>query len=235
MKHESFRDIIVLTFAIMLLMSKGVETTQIILIGDSRFCGLGYFVLGASYAYHDQYYSTGTNIRGAASKEFGGYNYLITVQVGASYIQFSSSNYDVYSSMHSQLINAGSETKVILWLGVNNLDASNTVNLYAGLAKKYNKLKFFAISVTGVSSKCSNVSNDSIRKFNDKMKSKIASLGLSNLKYKSILSSENPTLIYNSKTKTKYTIDNSTTDAYGIHYTTAGYTFILNAMLSVVG
>lgn len=235
MKNHSFRNIIAITFAIMLLMSKEVETAQMILIGDSRFCGIGYYILGASYAYHTQYYGNGSNIRGAASRTFGGYNYLITAQVGASYVQFANSNYDVYSSMHNQLKNAGSGTKVVLWLGVNNLDSTNTFNLYADLAKKYTKLKFFAISVTGVSSKCKNVSNDTIRKFNEKMKSKIASSNISNLKYKSILSSENPTIIYNSKTKTKFTIDDSTTDLYGIHYTTAGYTFILNAMLSVVG
>ena len=235
MKHQSFRNTIALTFIIMLLMSKEIQTAQIILIGDSRFCGLGYYVLGATYAYHDAYYGNGSNIRGSATKTFGGYNYQITAQVGASYVQFINSKYEVYWSMHNQLASANKGTKVILWLGVNNLDSANTVNLYAELAKKYPSLTFYAVSVTGVSSKCTSVNNNTIKTFNANMKSKIQSLGISNLKYKTILKDEDPTTVYNSQTKEVLSINNDSTDAYGIHYMTSGYKFILSAMLSAIG
>ena len=137
--------------------------------------------------------------------------------------------------MHSQLSSAVKGTKVFLWLGVNNLDSSSTVNLYASLAKKYTSLKFYAISVTGVSSKCTNVNNNTIKTFNTNMKAKIAALGLSNLMYKTILSSENPVSVLDVKSKDVFAITNDSTDSYGIHYTTSLYKFILRSMLNAVG
>ena len=75
------------------------------------------------------------------------------------------------------------------------------------------------------------MSNNSIKNFNSALRQKINSAGLSNLKYKSILLDDDPTKVAMNGAVT-LTINSSTTDTYGLHYYTNGYSAIVNAMLS---
>ena len=207
-----------------------VSSKNIILIGDSRTVGIAVYLFGFGYTYAAPYYGTGTYIVSTIAKSYGGHSAQVACETGASYATFTNSAKAVSTGAHKLLASAASGTVVLLWLGVNNLDSASTFNYYQSLAKKYQKLKFYAISVTGVSSK-SNISNATIKTFNTNMNNKIKSAGLANLKYKSILIGEDPTKVGYGGT-VYLTIDTTTTDTYGLHYYTNGYKAIYNSMVN---
>ena len=211
-----------------------ISTKNVVFIGDSRACGFAYYILAMPYTWHNEVYGTGSYIISDTPKTYNGHSIRVIAEVGASYSTFSNSNKAVYSGVYNTLDAAADGTLVLMWLGVNDLDSASTFNYYQSLAKKYKNLSFIAVSITGVSSK-SSISNDTIKLFNTNLASKVAASNISNLIYKSILKDENPVQIYNSATKSvTFHISESTTDAYGVHYTTDGYKEILNALLSVI-
>lgn len=203
---------------------------NIILIGDSRFCGMAYYVMGFDYTYHNEVYGTGSNIRSTSARKYNGHSIQVTAEVGASASTFLNTAKDINKSMTKQLSSAAAGTKVLLWLGVNGLDGPTTLKLYKQLASTYKNLNFYAISVTGVGSK-SGITNAQIKTLNSGIQS--GCTGLSNLKYKSILQNNDPTKIYNSSTGTvTLVINDSTTDSLGLHYLTSGYKAIFDAMIA---
>ena len=222
-----------MSYKLLLLLALFAATTcagNIILIGDSRFCGMAYYVMGFDYTYIAPSWGTGSNIRSTTPITYNGYSIHVTAQVGASASTFMNSSKDVYTSMHRQLVQAAAGTKVFLWLGVNDLSSSSTLNLYKKLASAYTKLTFYAVSVTGVGSRAT-ITNTQIKTLNSGIQSGTGSP--SNLKWESILKDNDPTRIYNKSTKTvTFTVNDSTTDYYGLHYTTDGYRKIFDAMMA---
>lgn len=204
---------------------------NIILIGDSRFVGMGVGLMGFPYATITQYYGTGTNVRSTSAKSYGGHSFQCTAQVGASSYTFKSGS-DIYNSMINQLKKAASGTIVIFWLGINDPSAvESTFNFYAGLAKNYKSLKFYAFSITGVNAnKIKNISNNDVKNFNSKISTKISNANISNLKYRSIVDGNdvNTVLVGGSKVN----ILNYSTD--GLHYGNSGYSQIWQAMNSKI-
>ena len=216
---------------LLLTLTAIAVSKNIILIGDSRFVGMGIYLMGFPYATTTQYYGTGTNIRSTSAKSYGGHSFQCTAQVGASSYTFKSGS-DIYNSMINQFKKAASGTTVIFWLGINDPDAiDSTFNFYAKLAKSYPNLKFYAFSITGVNSnKIKDISNNKVKNFNSKISQKISNANISNLKYRSIVDGNdvNTVLVGGSKVN----ILNYSTD--GLHYNKPGYTQIWNAMSSKI-
>ena len=211
-----------------------ISAKNVVIIGDSRACGIANYVLGIDYTWHNSVYGTGSYIITQSGKSYDGHSIKFIAEVGASCYTFTNSQKAVSSAVYSTLNSASDGTVVLMWLGVNNLDSSAHYNYYKSIASKYPRLQFIAVSVTGVSSKA-DVSNDSIKKFNSYLEKQIPKSGLSNFVYKSILKNGNPTEIYNYSQKTvTFTVTGDTTDYYGVHYNTNGYKAILNAMLSIM-
>ena len=151
-----------------------VSSKDIILLGDSRFCGIAYNLMGFKYTKVTKSYGTGSNIISSSSKNYAGHNIKVIAEVGASYNSFSKS--DLSNGVKKILGSAKPGTFVLLWLGVNNLNSGSTFDYYKKLALQYKNLKFYAISVTGVvQSIVKSISNDTIRKFNSNLKNKIHS------------------------------------------------------------
>ena len=200
---------------------------DLILIGDSRFVGMAALLMGFDYSTVTQYYGTGTNIRSTKSKSYGGFNVQVTAQVSASYNTYSTSS-DIYKSMHSQLKNAKAGTFVLVWLGINNVNAyDGTYNFVANLAKTYSTLKFYAVSITGVNeSKITNIKNSLVTTFNTNLKTKVSKSGISNLSYLDILKSNNPIQIVSNGATIN--INDYSTD--GLHYNKDGYSKLFTAM-----
>jgi hypothetical protein len=96
---------------------------------------------------------------------------------------------DVSNGVKKIVGSAKPGTKVLLWLGVNFLNSQGTFEYYKKIALQYKKLKFYAISVTGVVESVGiyKVKNENIKKFNIDLKNRIQSSNISNLRYKSIL------------------------------------------------
>jgi hypothetical protein len=207
-----------------------VSTKNVVLIGDSRAVGIGVYLFGFLYSHVTPSYGTGSNIIGTSARNYGGYSCKIVAETGASFATFVNTAESVNRGVTTVLKDSASGTAVLLWLGVNNLNADSTGSYYKSLANKYKKLKFYVIPVTGVTSK-SGISNASIKSFNSKLNSIVKASGLSNLKYKNILQNNDPTKIVVGG-KVALTVDASTTDAYGLHYKTNGYKAIFNAMVS---
>jgi hypothetical protein len=208
-----------------------VSTKNFVFIGDSRTVGIAVYLFNYGYYETTQYYGTGTNVVGTNAVTYQGHSVKAVCETGASYIQFVNTQKAVYKGMHKALSESASGTQVILWLGVNGLDATGTFNLYKNLANKYRSLRFNAISITGVVPSKAGISNDRIKSFNDKLKSMINNARLSNLKYKSILLNDDPTRIVNNGYMV-LNVNAATTDAYGLHYKTEGYRAIFNAMIN---
>ena len=205
-----------------------VSSKQIILLGDSRFCGIAYNLMGFKYTKVTKSYGTGSNIISSSSKNYAGHNIKVIAEVGASYNSFSKS--DLSNGVKKILGNAKSGAIVLLWLGVNNLNSGSTFDYYKKLALQYKNLKFYAISVTGVvQSIVKSISNDTIRKFNSNLNNKIHSSKISNLKYKSILNKGNPVEIVSNGKITKI---NSSNSRDGLHYSSVLYKAIFYAMIS---
>ena len=207
-----------------------VSTKNIVLIGDSRAVGIGAYLFGFGYTTVTKSYGNGSNIIGSTAKNYNGYSCKVVAETGASFSTFVNTAKAVNQGVSKILSGSASGTAVLLWLGVNNLNAEATGSYYKSLANKYKKLKFYVIPVTGVTSK-SGISNATIKSFNSKLKSIVKSSGLSNLKYKNILQNNDPTKIVVGGS-VALTVDASTTDAYGVHYKTNGYKAIFNAMVS---
>jgi hypothetical protein len=205
-----------------------VSSKDIVLLGDSRFCGIAYSLMGFKYTKVTKYYGTGSNIISSSSKNYAGHNIKVIAEVGASYNSFSKS--DLPNGVKKILGNSKSGTIVLLWLGVNNLNSGSTFDYYKKLALQYKNLKFYAISVTGVVQSIEkSISNEAIKRFNIDLKNKIQSSKISNLRYKSILNKENPTQINNGG---KIVNVNASYSSDGLHYNAALYRIIFSAMTS---
>ena len=213
-----------------ILFSGFVSTKNIVIIGDSRAVDIGVNLFGFSLNNNSPSYGLGANIISNNLKSYGRYNCKIVAENGASYSTFVNRAEPVYNGVVKVLSKSTSGTTVFLWLGVNNLNYKSTFNYYKSLANKYSKLKFFVIFVTGVASK-SGISNDKIKKFNSEMKSLIKKTRLPNLKYKSISLNNNPTKVAINN-ELVLTIDDSTTDIWGLHYKKRGYKEIFKSMIS---
>ena len=127
-----------------------VSSKDIVLLGDSRFCGIAYSLMGFKYTKVTKYYGTGSNIISSSSKNYAGHNIKVIAEVGASYYSFKKAGSDLSNGVKKILGSAKPGTFVLLWLGVNNLSSGSTFDYYKQLALQYKKLKFYAISVTGV-------------------------------------------------------------------------------------
>ena len=210
-----------------------VSSKNVVIIGDSRACGFAYYVLSIPYTYHNEVYGTGSYIISDKAVVSGGHSIKVIAEVGASSSTFSNQSKDVYKGVHNILSSSEEGTVVLMWLGVNNLDSASTFSYYKSLAQQYKGLKFYAVSITGVSSKCTNISNNTIKTFNANLKTSVNGSGLTNLKYKSILNEDNPLQIYNTSSgKVTFYVTESTTDAYGLHYTGDGNKECLAAILA---
>jgi hypothetical protein len=216
----------ILLFALIALAS----TKNVVLLGDSRTVGIGVQVLKFDLTTKATPEGGKRSIISSTAKIYNGHSIKVVAQSGSHFATFVNNANAVSTGAIKVLGSSSSGTIVFLWLGVNRLDADATAGYYKSLANKFKKLKFYAISVTGVSSQ-SNRSNDKIKSFNTKMRSLLKNSGLPNLKYKSILLNDDPTKVA-IKDKVVLNIDTSTTDAKGLHYKTEGSKAILNAMLS---
>ena len=204
---------------------------DIILIGDSRYVGMATMLMGFSYSTIKNNGGTGTNVRSTSPKTYGGNSIQVTAQVSASSYTFSQGS-DILNSVHNQLRNAKSGTSVLFWLGINDCDAvTSTYNFYSSLAKSYPKLKFYAISITGVNESKIWIKNSSARSFNSQLAAKIQKGKISNLTYKSILSGDDVNTIIVGGSKVA--IANYLTSD-GIHYTREGYNQLWKAMVSKI-
>ena len=216
---------------LLLVLIASSSAKNLVFIGDSRTVGIAVYLFKYDYYEVTKYYGNGSNVVGTPARTYQGHSVKAIAETGASYSQFTNANKAVYKGIHTALSASASGTIVLLWLGVNGLNDNGTFQLYKSLAQQYKQLTFYAISVTGVVPSLSNISNDSIKNFNSALKQKINSAGLSNLKYKSILLNDDPTKVAMNGAVT-LTINSSTTDTYGLHYYTNGYSAIVNAMLS---
>jgi len=214
---------------LLLLTLLSLTTSKdIILIGDSRTCGMALYVLGFSWTK-----STGStpNIISDTPKEKFGYSIKVIAEGSASHYTFLNENTDVSKGVKKILSSAKPGTKVLLWLGVNFLSSQGTFDYYKKIALQYKNLKFYAISVTGVveAIKIYKVKNENVKKFNLDLKKRIQLSKISNLVYKSILNKENPIHINNKGAVT--TIDKKYSSD-GLHYNAALYRIIFAAMTS---
>ena len=203
-----------------------VASKNVILIGDSRYVGMA-IMMGFQYSTITKYYGTGTNIRSTSPITYKSHSFQVTAQVGASSYTFGQGT-EIYNSVHNQLGKAASQTNVLLWLGINDYSAvESTYTFYSDLAKKYQKLNFYAISITGVNESKTWLKNSGAQTFNTKLADKINRGRISNLKYKSILNGNDVnTIIVNGQ---KVSIVNFMTPD-GLHYTKDGYVKLWQAM-----
>lgn len=204
-----------------------VATKHVVLIGDSRFVGMANLLMGFQYTTITPSGGTGTNICSTSAKSYGGHSIQVTAQVGASSYTFKSGT-EIYSSVHRQLKNSPAGTVVLLWLGINDPNASqSTFDFYKTLATTYSSLHFKAVSITGVNEQKTWIRNSSAKTFNKQLASKISAAGISNLKYVSILNGDNVNSIIAGGKKISI-VDYMTGD--GLHYTKTGYTHLWSAM-----
>ncbi len=204
-----------------------VVSKNIILVGDSRYVGMATSLMGFSYSTIKNNGGTGTNVRSTSPRSYAGHSFQVTAEVSASSYTFKSTS-EIYISLHTQLKTATAGTIVLLWLGINDCSAvASTYSFYSGLAQKYPKLTFYAMSITGVNESKTWIKNSSARSFNTQLSEKISNGRISNLKYKSILNGNDPnTILVDGK---PISIVNYMT-ADGLHYKTEGYKYLWKAM-----
>ena len=205
----------------LIAFSSSSLSKNLILVGDSRYVQMAIFYIGFPY--------DGRNVRTTSPRNFLGYSIQATAQGSASYKNYNEGG-ELYNSVIRQCNGADANTNVLLWLGVNSLwDWDGTYNFYTKLAKKYPKLCFYAISVTGVDeNKWKNVNNNQARKFNSNLKSLVSKAGNpTNLKFLDILYSNDPTRIVSGGKIIN--INNYSPD--GLHYDNTGYRHLFIAMV----
>ena len=218
---------------LLIVLISFICTKNIVIIGDSRTCSVGYNRIGFSYTYHDDNYLAGSYIIGNKAIKYGDHKIKLIAEIGASSDTFQQPDKEVAKAVKKILSFSSSGTIVLLWLGLNDPDYSNTFNYYKSLANQYQHLTFYAISVTGVGPYSPYFDNHKIKQFNQNLKDKIKTAGLSNLKYKSIVNNDDVTQIYNINSKdVTFTVTESTIDYYGIYYNRKGEREILLAMLA---
>ena len=202
---------------ILLTLLAVVASRNIILVGDSRFVGMAWYVMGFSYS------STMTS---TSSRSYNGDNFHVTAKEGASATAFRYGS-SLYNSIVNQ-IRSFSSAKVLFWLGINDLSSiESSIELYSSLAKSFPSVNFYAISVLGVDeSKVPQIRNSNVHSFNTKISNRISNLGLNNLKYRSIVNGNDVTNILVGGKKV-YILGYS---GDGLHFSTAGYKEIWNAM-----
>ena len=217
-------------FLLIALISLTVSK-NVILIGDSRYVGMAVLLMGFDYSTITKYYGTGTNVRSKTPRQINGNNIHVTAQVSASSYTYKPGS-EIYISAHNQLKTAAPGTTVLLWLGINDLDAiDSTFNFYKNFATTYKTLNFYAVPVTGINERKISIKNSKVQSFNSQLKDKINKANLSNLKYKSILSGNDVnTIMADGK---PVAIDSYLT-ADGLHYGKAGYEQLWKAMTKIL-
>ena len=214
---------------ILLLTILTLTTSKdIILIGDSRTCGMAKYVLGFEWT---KAKGPTPNIISEKARNQLGYSIKVIAEGSASHYTFLKEGSDVSNGVKKILGSAKPGTNVLLWLGINFLSSQGTFDYYKKIAQQYKNLKFYAISVTGVveSIKIYKVKNENVKRFNIDLKNKIQSSKISNLRYKSILNKENPTQINNGG---KIVNIDASYSKDGLHYNSALYRIIFSAMTS---
>ena len=176
-----------------------------------------------SFKYKGGYYSA---IMTYNPIPFSDYNIQITAMKIANILIDEMSDAALHIS--NQLKDAKYGTDVLLSIGIDNLDDFNSIAKYIGkLAEKYKNLNFYVFSLVGVDQNLCEILNTSIKEYNRDLKNQIEIFELSNLKYKSILYDENPTLIF---------VDNRVVDileytSEGSGFSKEGYAYIFKAMV----
>lgn len=181
-KNKPLLILIMSVFLILILTgSANAATDKYIFIGDSR-------------TYHMITYYP--EARGNFEGKIENLNEITISYSGASYGSYFGYNAPLKNKL-KVLDNAKSGTKVIIWLGVNDIagsgkpedKATSYVEQVKKLAKSYPKLDFYYISVTSVYEKLailkynSLLNNTRIDKFNSKLNTEIEKAKLSNLYY----------------------------------------------------
>ena len=219
-------------FLLLVLISLTVSK-NVILIGDSRYVGMAVLLMGFDYSTITKYYGTGTNVRSTSPRQYGAHSIHVTAQVSASSYTFKQGS-DIYISAHNQLKKAAPGTTVLLWLGINDLDAiDSTFNFYSNLANAYKSLNFYAVPVTGVNEKKISIKNSKVQTFNIKLKDKINNAKISNLKFRTILSG-NGNNVNSINVDGKAVAIDSYLNSDGLHYGKAGYDQLWKAMQRIL-
>lgn len=217
-------------FVLILTNKSNASSEKYVFIGDSRT----YQMIGGAKNEYDYDYNKITS--GRAQNSFAKKIIKSHAIVGAWYPTFFT-NSNRLNNIKQTLNTAPEGTKVIVWLGVNDL--ANTyyyadgklINTYGGtpalkakeyveqvkrLAKIYNKLNFYYISIGAVNENRSfnyysrYLNNSRIDEFNTNLRKNIETLGLTNLHYVDI----------NTQIKSKVV---STNTGDGLHYSTDLY------------
>ena len=213
---------------ILLILISFIFSRNVILIGDSRFAGMANFLMGFPYTKVVGNYGSGSNIRSTSPKQYNGDSFQVTAQVGASANTFTTSN-ELMNSVNYQLKTAAQGTNVLIWLGINNLNSDElTFKMCKSLAQQYPGLNFYVIPITGINDKkITHIKNSAVQSFNERLKSKVNSGGIGNLRFKSILNGNDVnTILVNGQ---KVPIVNYMTGD-GLHYTKDGYVQLWKAM-----
>lgn len=214
---------------LLLILLTLASSKNVVIIGDSRVCGIASYILQMDYTYHNSVYGNGSYMINYNAKNFGGNLIKVVAEVGASSVTFTNNSKEVCRGVHNMLKQSQKGTVVLLWLGVNNLDSAATFSYYKSLADLYKSLTFYACSVAGVSEGKTYIKNETIKRFNNNLKAKVESAKISNLKYKSILVNDDPIQV---KGSSILHISDSSTDTYGVHFYSSGYKICLEALLS---
>jgi hypothetical protein len=172
-----------------------VTSKNLIIIGDSRIQEMAQVLLNIQHK--ESYYFNYEYVVTKDPVSYEGY-YIDVVAVTKHTLRFLFEKYEPYNSVHDKLKNAKEGTSVLLSIGFENLNDYNNIFVFYGkLADKYPKLNFYIISQIGVPGNDSQDTNTKIRKFNEKVKERIAIVGFKNMYYKNILYDNDPTKIDN--------------------------------------
>lgn len=225
LKHKIILILLITLFALLIFTNKSNAASEnYIFIGDSRT----YHMIGG-YGM-DGKYSTAYSVNKGS---FKGKNVTSFGVAGAWYYTFFDNPNSAYlKNITKSLDNAPSGTKVIIWLGVNDLAsitgnstttrANNYITQVSKWAKKYTKLKFYYVSVTAVTSSYSNshkcLTNSNIDAFNTQISKKISAAKLNNLFYIDINSDLKSQIIANKSGSNKQISYD------GLHYSAGGTT-----------
>ena len=134
------------------LMKNMIITKNVVLLGDSRTVGIGVQVLKFDLTTKATPEGGKRSIISSTAKIYNGHSIKVVAQSGSHFATFVNTANAISTGAIKVLGASSSGTIVFLWLGVNNLNADATASYYKSLANKFKKLKFYAISVTGVSS-----------------------------------------------------------------------------------
>ena len=166
--------------------------------------------------------------------KYNGNNIKVIAQEGATFLTYEDYNKSVHNWVESILSKSKDGTIIIFWFGIDAIKDGGGLGYYQFMAKKYQNVKFYAVPITGVSSKAEDkVLNIKIQRYNYGIKKSLTNSLYSNLAYKNILKNDDPTLIFNkdlNQVVFNVTEENTTDD--GLYYNKEGYEAVLKAILA---